>query len=101
MGRLGKCIINVKNSLKSVFSIASGMTHIADSERKEVAGAAVVTDFGAYLSESVHQCEGYKGQGNEEAACASSVLGMVSDLDRVGQIGEHMSKVCAPSKEER
>jgi len=77
------------------------MTHIADSEKKEIAGAGVVTDFGAFLSGSVHQCEAYKGQGNDQAACASSVLGMISNLDRVGEIGEQMAKVCAPSKEER
>merc|ERR1719183_1702481 len=99
--RLGKCVINAKNSLKSVFKIAHGMAHIAGSEEKEIAGAGLITDFGAYVAESFHQCEAYKGEGNDDAACAASVLGMVSELDRVGEIGEQMSHVCKPSEEDQ
>jgi len=99
--RLGKCVINAKDTLKSVFNIAHGMSHIGDDEDKEVAGAGVVTDFGAYLAESFHQCEAYDNKGNEDAACAASILGMISELDRVGEIGEQMSHVCEPSDEDK
>jgi len=94
--QLGKCIIDSKNALKSVFNIMNGLSHLHGDDAKKAAAAGMWTDFGSYLSGSVNDCSAYKGAGNANAACASHVLDMISHLDRIAVVGTQISQTCKP-----
>lgn len=101
---LGLCIIDVKNALKGVFDIMQGLTNIKQNVAKQAAVAGLFADFGGYVANAVDDCHTYANKGQDSTVqddCAAGILGLVSSLTDIGEIGNDLSQKCEAARSSR
>lgn len=98
----GKCILDMKDSFRSLFSVISRTMSLKQNcatagptcVHNSLQMVAAVSSFGEYLSESV----GYCTVGAQvQAECAGESLSLIHALGSIATAGHTMSQVCKPS----
>jgi len=97
---LGKCIIDAKDSLASMFDAIASLKKLqkGDKTHNTLQTISALASLGQAVAAAVNDCSAFKGgKGNQNAACASRTLGGVSELHRIADLAESMASTCKAS----
>lgn len=104
---LGLCVIDATGATKSLFSASAKLsktTGLCDNgggtkcEHNVLNVVSAVADLGASLAASVNDCSATTGKGNAKAACASTIMALVSSFHTVADASVTIAKKCHVSE---
>jgi len=100
--QIATCVVDLKHSFGSLFSVVQKtMTiseHCTGGEEACIDRSLNVVEafsaLGEYLAGTVGHCSASSQKTKRSAGCASAVMSLVHNLNRVAETGRKMSKVC-------